>query len=62
MLEIIELSLAREELVLLNNSLNEITGGAYAIPDSEFQTLTGSTKNQALDLLKKISVTLTNRV
>lgn len=54
----ITLELTKEELVLINNALNEITGGAYAIPDVEFQTLTGSTKPEAQDLLKKISDSL----
>ena len=51
----IKLELTKEELVLINNALNEITGGAYAIQDWEFHTLTGSTKPEALNLLKKIS-------
>jgi len=58
----IKLELTKEELILINNALNEITGGAYALPEVEFQTLTGSTKPEALDLLKKISEVLKTEV
>jgi hypothetical protein len=56
----IKLEFTKEELILINNALNEITGGAYALPDVEFQTLTGSTKAEALELLKKVSEAIIN--
>jgi hypothetical protein len=47
--------LSKEELVLIHNALNEIINGAYAIPNEDFHTHTGSTIPEARDLLKKIS-------
>jgi hypothetical protein len=54
----IKLELTKEELILVNNALNEITSGAYALPEIEFETLIGSTKPEARELLKKISEVL----
>lgn len=54
----IKLEFTREELVLVNNALNEITGGTHVISDEEFHALTGSTKAEALELLKKVNVVL----
>ena len=50
--------LSKEELALINNALNEILNGAYAIDREEFQTLTGSTPEEAEKLLEKIHILL----
>ncbi len=43
--------LNKEELLILNNALNEICNGSYAIDDVEFATLIGATKEEVMKLL-----------
>ncbi len=44
----------KNELTIINNALNEICNGAYALDDTEFGTLIGSSRNEALELLLHI--------
>lgn len=48
------LKLTLDELVLINNALNEIINGPSAIEAREFQTRTGSTVEEAEQLLSRI--------
>ena len=49
-----QVALSREELVLISNALNEVCNGVD-IPDWEFQTRLGRTREEARDLLARIS-------
>lgn len=43
-----------KDFFLFKQSLNEICGGAYALPNEEFQILVGVSKDEALEILNKI--------
>lgn len=51
-------SLAREDLVIIHNALNEICNGVD-FDDDEFETRIGYTRAQAAKVLKKIGKLLT---
>ena len=51
---------SKDELTLLCNALNELLRGPDAIEDWEFQTRTGSTKEEAESLMKKLNEQLAN--
>lgn len=44
-----------DELMWVNNALNEVLGGSYAIPDWEFPTLMGGSREEVLALLARVS-------
>ena len=47
--------LSRDELLWINNALNEVLGGATAIPEWEFHTLIGGTRDEVRALLRKVN-------
>ena len=49
-----QIALSREELILINNALNEVCNGVD-IPDWEFQTRLGRSREEVRDLLAKIA-------
>jgi hypothetical protein len=51
----ITIDLTHEDLQAINNALNEVLNGAYAIPEWEFQTLMGVEQSEAQATLKKIN-------
>ena len=53
-----QIALSREELILINNALNEVCNGVD-IPDWEFQTRLGRSREEVRDLLAKIADLLT---
>ena len=48
-------NLSRDELLWINNALNEVLGGATAIPEWEFHTLIGGTRDEVRALLHKVN-------
>ena len=51
----VSLDLSRNEAVLLLNALGGVCDGPYAVEDWEFHTLLGATKDEAEQLLKRLS-------
>ena len=50
-----------EELGWINNALNEVLGGAYAIPDWEFSTLMGGSRQEVRALLARVNDEVSTR-
>lgn len=46
--------LTRDELLWINNALNEVLSGATAMPEWEFHTLIGGTRDEVRALLAKM--------
>lgn len=46
--------LSGSELRLVMGALREVLGGAYAVPEWEFQTLLGCDRADAEDLMKRL--------
>lgn len=53
-MESTEISLSRDELLLINNAINEVLNGPDAIDDAEFQTRLGVERSFATDTLAKV--------
>ncbi len=51
----VTVEITKNETVILNNALNEICNGSYAIDEIEFQTLVGATKKEVVELLEELN-------
>jgi len=52
------IELTRDDLLAINNALNEVCHGAYALPDWEFPMLMGVERAEAQATLKKVGAIL----
>jgi hypothetical protein len=50
----VDVNMSREELGIINNALNEVLRGSYAIDHVEFGTLMGVTRDEAKALLRQV--------
>jgi hypothetical protein len=49
-----EVDFSRDELTWINNALNEVLGGAHSLPEWEFHTLVGGTRDEVRALLERV--------